>query len=647
VTLSPASTFIDQKVTASVSGSTVPNGVTITKITLGWGDNTKISTLHSLASTGAHRYLQPGRYTVVVTLTPKNGRSVTGSAVELVTVPPPTGSYTGTTSVQTSDNGITLYVSGDRTQLQDISIPSIVLSCAPGGASLGDQLVLDSVPLASNSYFATTGSRSSVYDGYPATDRYTFKGHFHGVNSVGAAVASGTLTDTLTYTDSTTRTCKSGVQSWSVARDAQPAQTTKLPPTGSYAGTTSVQTSDDGITLYVSGDRKQLQDISIPSIVLSCAPGGSSLGDQLVLDSVPLASNGYFATTATQSSIYDGYPATYKYTFKGHFHGVDSTGSPRAAGSFTDTLSYTNGATAWTCKSGVQSWSLARDAQPAQTTKLPPTGSYAGTTSVQTSDDGITLYVSGDRTQLQDISIPSINLSCAPGGASLRDQFVLDSVPLVPSGYFATTATQSNVYDGYPATYKYTLRGHFHGVNGAGAARAAGSFTDTLTYSNGATTYTCKSGVQSWSLARDAQPAQTTKLPPTGSYAGTTSVQTSDNGITLDVSGNRTRLQDILIPSINLSCAPGGASAGDQLVLNSAPLASNGYVAETATQTRTYDGYKATYRYTFRGHFHGVDSTGSPRAAGSFTDTLTYSNGATAYTCKSGVQSWYVTKAAG
>ena len=137
----------------------------------------------------------------------------------------------------------------------------------------------------------------------------------------------------------------------------------------------------------------------------------------------------------------------------------------------------------------------------AVTTSPPPAGSY---TALNPQTNGaITFYVSSNQASLQDISIPTVYLKCAPGGASVTEPFGIATIPLASNGSFTATTTQSGVYAGYPATFTYTFRGNFHGVAPSGAARAAGTFKETLTYANG-TAYTCTSNTQSWTATRNA-----------------------------------------------------------------------------------------------------------------------------------------------
>src|ERR1700733_14990839 len=423
-------------------------------------------------------------------------KTSTVAVAAVTTSPPPAGSYT---ALNPQTNGaITFYVSSNQASLQDISIPTVYLKCAPGGASVTEPFGIATIPLASNGSFTATTTQSGVYAGYPATFPYTFRGNFHGVAPSGAARAAGTFKETLTYANGTAYTCTSNTQSWTATRDTQPPQTTSPPPPGSY---TALNPQTNGaITFNVSANQASLQDISIPTVYLKCAPGGANVTEPFGIATIPLASNGSFTATTTQSGVYAGYPATFTYTFRGNYQGLNGSGIPSVTGAFQETLTSTDSA-ARTCTSGSQSWTAARDTQPPQTTSPPPAGSY---TALNPQTNGaITFYVSANQASLQDISIPTVYLKCAPGGASVTKPFGIATIPLASNGSFTATTTQSGVYAGYPATFTYTFRGNFHGVAPSGAARAAGTFKETLTYANG-TAYTCTSNTQSWTATRNA-----------------------------------------------------------------------------------------------------------------------------------------------
>jgi hypothetical protein len=416
----------------------------------------------------------------------------TASAATMTAAHPPVGSYTATNPQNTFP--IFFYVSSDRASVQDISIPTVYLTCTPGGATVSQPLGIATAPLKSSGSFAATTTQTGVYLGHRATFTYTFGGHYQGVNSSGVPTVTGTFKETLKYTDSAARTCTSGTQSWTATRDAQPPQTTTPPPAGSYTATNPQNTFP--IFFYVSSDRASVQDISIPTVYLTCAPGsGSAFGEPLGIPAAPLKPDGSFTATTTETGVYAGFPAKFTYTFAGNFHGAGPSGAARAAGTFRETMTFTDSA-AHTCTSNTQSWTAARDTQPRQTTTPPPPGAYAGTNPQNTFP--ITFSVSSSRKSLQNISIPTVYLTCAPGsGSPIGESLGIAKAPLTPTRSFTATTTKSGVYNGHPAKFTYNFRGNFHGVAPSGAARAAGTFRETMTFTD-STKRTCTSNTQSW-----------------------------------------------------------------------------------------------------------------------------------------------------
>lgn len=82
--LSPPRAFAGQLVVAHVYGTVVPAGTTVRRLTINWGDGSRVASLGGLASTPAHRYARPGRFVVSVTLVDSAGQSSRASRVELV-----------------------------------------------------------------------------------------------------------------------------------------------------------------------------------------------------------------------------------------------------------------------------------------------------------------------------------------------------------------------------------------------------------------------------------------------------------------------------------------------------------------------------------------------------------------------------------
>jgi PKD domain len=495
LSLSPQAATVGQRVTASLSKSTLPKGDKVKKITVNWGDRTRIVAPASLTKKPLHRYASPGHYTVHLTITDHKNKVVRTTALERITAP--AGSYSGLSARE-----LKFYVSSTGASLQDISLPSgyYAMTCAPGGATVWAQFGLPAVALKSDGSFSVTTTANSVYPSntgnYPAKFTYKFRGHFNGVDTTGSALVVGQFRETMTYTDSAPRACTTGDQSWTATRDVQPAQRNPAPPTGSYSGL-----SAEELKFYISASRTRLQDISLPSgyYVLNCAPGTTNIWAQFAVAAAAIKADRSFAVTTIENGVYAGKPARFTYTFRGNFHSVGSDGSERAAGTFRETLTYTDSA-ARSCTSGDQPWTASRDAQPTQTNAAPPSGSYAGLAAKE-----LTFDVSSDGTALQDISLPSgyYALNCTPGGATVWAQFSIDAASIKADRSFTTTTTDNGVYAGHPAKFTYTFTGNFHSVGPDGAERAAGTFRETLAFTDTAPR-NCTTMDQSWTASRTA-----------------------------------------------------------------------------------------------------------------------------------------------
>jgi PKD domain len=484
LTLSATSTVTGRKVTASVRKSTVPKGDKLTKITLSWGDGSKVVTLGGLKSTTTHRYAKAGTFKVRLTLTDKHKKKVSATVTEHVKAAPPAspGSYSGTTE---QGYGATFYVSSDGTSLQDIAIPTVYLTCTPGGAEPATELTIASAPIGSGGSFTGSATENGVFEGNAAKFSFTFKGSFSGTS------AAGTFKVTLTYNNGTAYTCTTNTLSWSATRDTQPTQTAKAPPAGSYSGSTW---QGYGVSFYVSSGGTSLQDIAIPTVYLDCMPGNAEPGTELTIASASIGSDGSFTGTASEpTAVWEGFPATVSFSFRGNFHSLNPSGVERAAGTFQVTVAYTDGS-AYTCTTNPMTWSATRDTQPSQTTAAPPAGTYSGST---WQGYGLTFSVSSDQTTMQDITIPTVYLDCTPGNTEPAAELTIPSESIGSDGSFSGTVTDTGVFESEPATFTYTFRGNFHSLNASGVERAAGTFEVTVTYTNGSA-FTCSSNQQSW-----------------------------------------------------------------------------------------------------------------------------------------------------
>jgi hypothetical protein len=425
--------------------------------------------------------LPSGSIDLKLTAHTKDGRHVSTKRTYGSCGPEP-GSYSG--------SGYAFYVSPDSTHVEDVSLaPSYhnAPACQPSG-TIGDDtsFYIPQISINANGSFSGTATQKGVENGATATFTYSFKGRFHGTS------ASGTVRENVTYNDGTAHSCTTGTNPWTVTRDAQGTQAATPPPPGSYSG--------GAYTFYVSPDSTKIQDVSLAPAyhnAPTCVPTGT-IGDDtsFYIPQISIDADGSFSGSASQTGVENGATATFTYTFSGHFHGTDSNGRERAAGSLRENVTYNDG-TSHSCTTATRPWTTLRDAQGTQVAAPPPAGTYSG--------GAYMFHVSANGTQVQDVSLATNYhsvLACVPGGAKLNDtSFSIPAIPIGANGSFSGSAMQSGTVDGAPATFTYIFSGHFHGTDSNGHERAAGSLRENVTYDDG-TSYSCTTGTAPWAMTR-------------------------------------------------------------------------------------------------------------------------------------------------
>ena len=554
---------------------------------------------------------------------------------------PPAGSYGGVTS---QGWGVSLYVSPNSTQLQDITLQNLALSCTPSTPSPNpspyDNFYIASIPINADGSFSTTTTETGVIGNAPVHITYTFSGHFHGQNTSNNERVGGMVREDLSY-DGTSRSCTSGDQYWSATWQNQGNQAALAPPAGSYGGVTS---QGWGVSLYVSPNSTQLQDITLQNLALSCTPSTPSPNpspyDNFSIASIPINADGSFSTTTTETGVIGNAPVHITYTFSGHFHGQNTSNSERVAGVVRETLTYDGSSTS--CTSNNQYWSATWQNQGNQAALAPPAGSYGGVTS---QGWGVSLYVSPNSTQLQDITLQNLALSCTPSTPSPNpspyDNFYIASIPINADGSFSTTTTETGVIGNAPVHITYTFSGHFHGQNTSNSERVAGVVRETLTYDGSSTS--CTSNNQYWSATWQNQGNQAALAPPAGSYGGVTS---QGWGVSLGVSSDSTQLQNVTVQNLALSCAPSTPSPNPSPYANfsiaSIPINADGSFSTTTTETGVIGNAPVHITYAFSGHFHGRNTSNKERVAGLVRVDISYDG--TSTSCTSNNQYWSATQ---
>ena len=258
------------------------------------------------------------------------------------TTSPPPGSYTVSSTTHQNVSPGSLYVSADGTQLQDVTVPTL-LACTPTYNSGGDHVQFASIAIGRDGSFNSgTVTETGVIDSEPATFTYTFSGNFHGTTTAGAERAAGQLRENITFNNGNQISCTTNPQTWSATRDTQGTQTTSPPP-GSYTVSSTTHQNVSPGSFTVSADGTQLQDVTVPTL-LACTPTYNSGGDHVQFASIAIGSDGSFNSgTVTETGTFDNEPATFTYTFSGNFHGTNSSGDERAAGELRENITFNNG----------------------------------------------------------------------------------------------------------------------------------------------------------------------------------------------------------------------------------------------------------------------------------------------------------------
>jgi hypothetical protein len=260
-----------------------------------------------------------------------------------------------------------------------------------------------------------------------------------------------------------------------------PQPTTKyLAVPGPYYGS--------GIKFYVTPGGSSILNVSVPTTYLNCVPSGA-INDHIGILQVAVEPNGSFSTAASQNGALSGSAVKFTYTFAGRFQTATTTTSASATGTWSESIAYASGTTA-SCKSNDQSWTATLFREPLQHKVLIEAGSYAG--------NGITFSVASGG--IQNVSVPTTYLNCTPSGA-VNDHITIADVAIKPDGSFTSKSSQKGVFSGSNAKFTYTFAGYFEGPTEVGAATVAGTWSETVVPTSGATTM-CASNDQSWTATR-------------------------------------------------------------------------------------------------------------------------------------------------
>ncbi len=272
--------------------------------------------------------------------------------------------------------------------------------------------------------------------------------------------------------------------------------TTVAATPGSYSGQNGQ--NGNGFNLYVAPGGRAALNVSDPLTGLTCTPSGGA-GDHLRILKTAIKPNGSFTATASQTGLFRGLQATFKYAVIGRFQAAAAGKAASAAGTWREDIVTSDASIR--CTSNEQSWTATRS--PGATLKRPviEPGNYAGQNGQN--GNGFSFSVAGDGKSMLNVSDPLTGLACTPGGGGAGDHLLILKVAIAPDGSFSAKTTQSGVLRGVNAKFTYTFAGYFEGPTSYGAATVAGTWREDIEFASG-TTKMCTSNDQSWTATRSS-----------------------------------------------------------------------------------------------------------------------------------------------
>jgi hypothetical protein len=315
-----------------------------------------------------------------------------------------------------------------------------------------------------------------------------------------------------------------------------------------------------------------------------------------------------------------GKPVKIMITFNGHFHGLSADGNQRAAGSYREEVAFEDGS-GETCTTNTQAWTAEVESQGSQEASTPAAGAYAR-------GGGYTmLYVSPNGSQVQDVSRET-ELACSTG-ANITSAIAIEAIPVMANTTFGETQVETGLINGKPVKITITFNGHFHGLNGSGVQRAAGTYREEVGFEDGSGE-TCTTDTQAWFVELESEDSQQAQPPAAGAYARA-------GGYTLfHVSTDSSQVEQVSRPT-ELNCST-GVNITSAITVGSIAIVGNTTFTDTAVESGKIEGKNVTITITFNGHFHGLSADGNQRAAGTYRENVAFEG--SSETCTSNVQAW-------
>ncbi len=388
------------------------------------------------------------------------------------------GSYSGT---DTQGYPMSFYVSRGQSAVQNVVVGTTVMGCTPS-KGFDDHFEVASIAIDSEGDFSSTTEQEGEIEHTPAKFKYTISGHLSGTG------ASGSIREDISFSNGTEYSCTTNTLAWSLTRESVQTEASFPPAAGSYSGTDQ---QGYPMTFYVSPGGGQVQNVHVGTTVMGCAPS-EGFDDHFEVASVVVNPDGSFSSTTEQEGVLKNLPAKFKYTLSGQFHGTGSAGVVRVAGTLREDITYDNGSK-FECTTNGEDWSLTRESAQTEASFPPAAGSYSGT---DQQGYPMTFEVTSGGTKLQNVSIPTVVVGCAPAkGTDLA--FVIKEATIGSDGSFTAKETESATVFAVTATVTYEFSGQFHGPGSGGKVRVAGTLRETAVDESGKT-FECTSNGQTW-----------------------------------------------------------------------------------------------------------------------------------------------------
>jgi hypothetical protein len=393
------------------------------------------------------------------------------------------------------------------------------------------------------------------------------------------------------------------------------------PLVGNYSGSDH---SGHAASFYVAATEKSLENAYIANTALTCSVSTDTVAyaNYLTVPLVPISSSGAFKTTTSSTGLVEGQPATITDTFQGRFTGPGTDKRQGAAGSYRETVTFTNSSLG-SCTTNDVPWNLERDTQPTQTTAPAPQGNFSGPDYF---GHATSFYVNPGGTALENAYVANTGLTCsvATDSVAYANYLTMPLVPVSSTGAFDTTTSTTGLVEGQAATITDEFRGNVESLATDGHERAAGTYRQTVTFTN-SSLGTCTTNDVPWFLERDTQPTQTTTPAPQGNFSGP---DYFGHATSFYVNSNGTALENAYVANTGLTCsvATDTVAYANYLTVPLVPVSSTGSFTATSSTTGLIDGQSATTTDVFQGQVESAGADGHERVAGTYRETITFTN---------------------